>query len=1518
MHQMEMRSQYGSYEILGAGQGNPVLLGEGSIGRTFEAVDTKRPSNLESFESVALRVIHPRLFETAAHRTEFCARINELAKIKSQRLVSYVFSGEQGEEAYYVTRLYHGGGLDKLCATYGPLPEQLVVLIGLHIVLGLRELHGGSGFVHRNIKPSNVMFMKKLAHGISREELASQMFSNPLDSPLCAIADWGVASAIADSSRGQQFLGSPLFASPEQICGLALTHRSDIYSLAMTLWFLLQGKGPFLNENGTEVAQVSEAIDRHMGPTLHDAAFPSSLGPNFRAVLSKMAAKDSGARYASLEALEAALRDCLQHGQEERTAPMTVEYLRGDISELYELDGALKRLPGCVRYFARSKANGVRVVLSVFSLELFPPSVFDSLCDALLELAALSREPAYPKGLLPVQSVLRGADMLVCVESVGDEVGFDEFAVVEKGGRKAQMILESFRSAATALEYLRRSGCAHLLLRVDDLLVDKGGLLRVSAGPQRDKAAESSVAEIRFSALCAFEFAIGHSSMDGEDSVSMSYSLAGSITLSSYFERDIVPGFVRLLYQAVSGREVPGACTFTGNAYPPLLELCQSTNNFFRDILCRQIQEKDILDVYNVICGWEKVNQVERIKPVTSAHLWTRAATGRELAGGDGGKRQVSAGTPQWGTKTHYGPYVIATNASNAPILLGRGSFGRIYQASCKRSVGGSEYSEQVAVKVFDPALFRTPADRVEFLKGLRNFARFHHSNLIQHLDCGEEDGELYQVMQLCRGGSLSSVVARLGPMPEAVARLVAFQVASGLRELHETHKLIHRDIKPSNIMFSTEIPKEWNWPVIEANLRRDESMCRIVDFGLAEIIDTSGKSSSRFAGSPLYASPEQIREEPMNVRSDIYSLGMTLWFLLQGKGPFLDRAGKPLVEMRDAIVRHTRLEEHWNYLPAGLSGHFRAALVGMLAKAPERRFETAAEVRSAFLERVALADHPKESGAGTNEHIERLDGALEQHFQIKRKLHSQVMHSLYDAVEIKTGRSIRLTLIDSVVVDGGAFNAAEYALKAAAISRREDAPGSIVGIERVLHIGEKVCCVEPTISATSLGTVLRGRAQTSQRVPAITAMRLLTPLAAGLDFLVQNGQEYVILDPEAIWLCPQDTAGKFVSDPIQGVSLDSLQLCVSMICPPIVQVMEEPADHTRSNGSTVSPSHCTRATAGIARLLYRMMNGSDVPAAAFLSNTRFPPLIGLSSASNNLLANILCQSRVTHTPGSFLEEICKHEGIPLKRLADGPKQAKDERATPRVAQASGIATGSRANDSRFALIRNGAFALACAAMATLGITIVAKQHGGASASSAVTQTVQDPSGPEQESRHVGKLPQAVSSIPEKTRVLVPTNRGDSTPVPMLGSKDARQIINRQYGFTFTVPMGYIVKDQSDPTVLYQLGHAEPTADSGEGLILVHPMHSRIGRNLTPGEVDLAKMQTLEVLSWHGRRVDSIREMTRLKDQRYVWFNVRVPFEKAGVVFSFGDLASQEASVRRLVEKTLDSIQQTEFERTGP
>jgi len=152
----------------------------------------------------------------------------------------------------------------------------------------------------------------------------------------------------------------------------------------------------------------------------------------------------------------------------------------------------------------------------------------------------------------------------------------------------------------------------------------------------------------------------------------------------------------------------------------------------------------------------------------------------------------------------------------------------------------------------------------------------------------------------------------------------------------------------------------------------------------------------------------------------------------------------------------------------------------------------------------------------------------------------------------------------------------------------------------------------------------------------------------------------------------------------------------------------------------------------------------------------------------------------------------------------------------------------------------------------------------------------------------------------------------------MLGSKDARQIINRQYGFTFTVPMGYIVKDQSDPTVLYQLGHAEPTADSGEGLILVHPMHSRIGRNLTPGEVDLAKMQTLEVLSWHGRRVDSIREMTRLKDQRYVWFNVRVPFEKAGVVFSFGDLASQEASVRRLVEKTLDSIQQTEFERTGP
>ena len=168
------------------------------------------------------------------------------------------------------------------------------------------------------------------------------------------------------------------------------------------------------------------------------------------------------------------------------------------------------------------------------------------------------------------------------------------------------------------------------------------------------------------------------------------------------------------------------------------------------------------------------------------------------------------------------------------------------------------------------------------------------------------------------------------GPQPWRVALTYLLQATRALMAAHDKH-LVHRDLKPANLMLVAEAGE-------------DELVVKVIDFGLAKsLVELGGSvvnvSGSGFVGTPLYASPEQCEEIAPDIRSDIYSLGVVLWYVLTGKPLFTGPLGR-------VFAQHIHAEPAWNKLPADLPENVRALLARMLAKDRADRPQTPAELR--------------------------------------------------------------------------------------------------------------------------------------------------------------------------------------------------------------------------------------------------------------------------------------------------------------------------------------------------------------------------------------------------------------------------------------------------------------------------------------------------------------------------------------------------------------------------------------------
>ncbi len=252
---------------------------------------------------------------------------------------------------------------------------------------------------------------------------------------------------------------------------------------------------------------------------------------------------------------------------------------------------------------------------------------------------------------------------------------------------------------------------------------------------------------------------------------------------------------------------------------------------------------------------------------------------------------------------------------------LGAGGMGEVYlarQLSLKRDV---------ALKFLRPDLAADPVAVQRFQQEAEAVARLNHPNIVQVYAVGELAGRRYMALEFVDGRNLRDYVERKGPLPAAQAVLVLRQAAAALARAADAG-LVHRDIKPENLLVT----------------RTGE--LKVADFGLSRVLAGDADKplhltqSGMTLGTPLYMSPEQVRGEPVDHRSDLYSLGVTAFHLLAGRPPF---AGKTPFEV---AVQHVQTEPpnllHLRPdLPVGL-----AALVHrLMAKDPAGRPATAKEV---------------------------------------------------------------------------------------------------------------------------------------------------------------------------------------------------------------------------------------------------------------------------------------------------------------------------------------------------------------------------------------------------------------------------------------------------------------------------------------------------------------------------------------------------------------------------------------------
>jgi serine/threonine protein kinase len=464
-----------------------------------------------------------------------------------------------------------------------------------------------------------------------------------------------------------------------------------------------------------------------------------------------------------------------------------------------------------------------------------------------------------------------------------------------------------------------------------------------------------------------------------------------------------------------------------------------------------------------------------------------------------------------------YQQYDVLKREDGNPWELGRGGMGITYKAY------DTNLRRVVALKVINRAYLSSDIARQRFLREARAAAALQHQNVASIFDLGGVLGEHFYVMEFIDGETLDAYVRRKGPLELTEALGISLQVSRAL-EAAAQKKLVHRDLKPTNLM------------LVE---RQGERMVKVIDFGLAKSAKIEAEDSATFStgslgglvGTPHFVSPEQIAAGDVDIRSDIYSLGATLYFMLTGNPPFSGSPGQ-------IIAQHL-----YKPLPITSLAHLPSCAVALLKhmtdKDRDKRPQTPRDLQNeifASLEQICQAADPNPSpdqaptlDLGSHLATELSVGAIiGENYRLDEELCESTEGTRFLAEDIRLGRRVNFLTLSHEFLS---HTPRMVALKQSVEQLRNAAHPSLREIYSFESVSTCSFLIEEYAVGPSLLELLRSRSVL--KVPEV--MRLLALLAPPADHARQCRLPYVDFTLRGVQLIGRNpTEGAIQSDLLQ------------------------------------------------------------------------------------------------------------------------------------------------------------------------------------------------------------------------------------------------------------------------------------------------------------------------------------------------------------------------------------------------
>lgn len=590
--------------------------------------------------------------------------------------------------------------------------------------------------------------------------------------------------------------------------------------------------------------------------------------------------------------------------------------------------------------------------------------------------------------------------------------------------------------------------------------------------------------------------------------------------------------------------------------------------------------------------------------------------------------------------------FEVLTRADGSPHLLGKGAMGLTYKAFDRNLLSFA------VVKVMAPEHAGRPEARQRFLQEAQSMARINHPNVADVFFLGESAQGVFYAMEFCDGPSPQEYVEEHGPMNPVDVLTLGQQAAEALRAV-QRNNLIHRDIKPSNMIL--------------VNDPQGRPQIKLIDFGLArDVVTNPDLSQGGFVGTPTFASPEQLLEqEGLDIRSDIYSLGITLWFMLCGRPPFTG-------SQFEVMFHHVNTPPPWDRLPK-LPAAALALLRRMIEKSADERYQNPDALSEAFQQVLAAGGFETPSSGLLHFRPREAVGSVlgMSSFEIlAESADSDLTGKVFKARDAHNGKIISLKYLHPGIVEKADVLGK---IQRHVLSLRALQHPNLVGILDFEKSDEGAKIISEWVQGPSLLSLLKAR----NHLTLAEAAPLLGQLASAFDFAAAKGLGTVETDLHQIFL----TSPVFGDDPAAWPRI----LRQAMATWPDLEVKVNPLrlSPAAQDYPTITPtppvppelSGAPKPLLGaFLQLAYRLLGG--VGGSQSGSSSGFVSIPGLGAEANDLIESFglppFTPEKKQATAAGVLTGLCQAEGVRVPDIFQPPPEPEEDLMLTRDASLNG------------------------------------------------------------------------------------------------------------------------------------------------------------------------------------------------------------------------------------------------------